>query len=202
MQRQVFRCSFCGLTLHSHKKINYNAADSESVKFLYWDIELSIERKIKYWLYFFIVGMFLSGATAIPLEWQMGVANRYLGMGTSLEGYVPGLSFWVTRIYTGLAETYSEYPFIAYGTDWLAFAHFVLAILFIGPLRDPVRNIWVIEFGIISCVLVIPFAMVFGAIREIPFLWRLADCSFGVIGIIPLLIVRKQIKSLQQNVKT
>lgn len=157
--------------------------------------------KIRYWLYFFIFGMLLSGVTAIPLEWQLSVANRYFGIDTKLAEILPDLSFWVTRIYTGLSSTYSEYPFIAYGTDWLAFAHIVLAILFIGPLRDPVKNIWVIEFGIICCVLVIPFAMVFGSIREIPIFWRMVDCSFGVIGIIPLIIVRNEIKRLESSLQ-
>ena len=155
--------------------------------------------KIRYWLYFFIVGLFLSGVSAIPLEWQMGIANKYLGLDTKLGMVLPEFSFWVDRIYQGLTLTYSDYPFIAYGTDWLAFAHIVLAILFIGPLRDPVKNIWVIEFGIISCILVIPFAVVFGAIREIPILWRMADCSFGVVGIIPLLIVYREIKTLARE---
>lgn len=157
--------------------------------------------KIRYWLYFFIIGMLLSGVTAIPLEWQLGIANQYLGVGTKFAEILPGLSFWVTRIYTGLSSTYSEYPFIAYGTDWLAFAHIVLAILFIGPLRDPIKNIWVIEFGIICCVLVVPFAMVFGSIREIPIVWRMVDCSFGVIGIIPLIIVRNEIKALESSLQ-
>lgn len=141
--------------------------------------------------------MLLSGITAIPLEWQMGHINTWLGSDSNLSNSLPALSFWVTRIYEGLSSTYQQYPFIAYGTDWLAFAHIVLAILFIGPLRDPVRNKWVIEFGMIACVLVIPFAMVFGAIREIPLLWRMADSSFGVIGIIPLWFVLKEIKKLE-----
>jgi hypothetical protein len=159
---------------------------------------LTTNNKIKYWLYFFIVGLFLSGVTAIPLEWEMGVANKYLGLDTGIGDFFPGLSYWVDRIHLGLSSTYRDYPFIAYGTDWLAFAHIILAILFVGPLRDPVKNIWVIEFGIISCVLIIPFAIVFGSIREIPILWRMVDCSFGVIGIIPLLIVYKEIKILER----
>jgi hypothetical protein len=66
----------------------------------------------------------------------------------------------------------------------------------VGPLKDPVKNIWVIEFGMIACILVIPFALIFGAVRELPFLWRLADCSFGVAGFVPLYIVRKEIQKL------
>ena len=35
-------------------------------------------------------------------------------------------------------------------TDSLAFAHPLLAIAFIGPLRDSVRNRWVLVFGMIE----------------------------------------------------
>ena len=34
------------------------------------------------------------------------------------------------------------YPLLAYGTDWLAFSHLVLAVVFLGAWRDPVRNRW------------------------------------------------------------
>ena len=95
-----------------------------------------------------------------------------------------------------LVATNAKYPFIAYGTDWLAFAHFVIAVAFIGPWRDPVRNVWVVEFGMIACALVVPFALVMGSVREIPFGWRLIDCSFGVFGIVPLWFCRQLIKQL------
>jgi hypothetical protein len=75
-------------------------------------------------------------------------------------------------------------------------AHFVLAILFIGPLRDPVKNIWVIQFGLIACALVIPFAFVAGHFRGIPIGWRLIDCSFGVTGFALLWIIYSKTKSL------
>ena len=152
--------------------------------------------KIKIWLYIFIAGLFLSGITAFPLEWQMGLLHDYVGIGSPLKDYFPNLSEWITKIYFALHNTYSQYPFIAYGTDWLGFAHIILGILFIGPLRDPIKNIWVIEFGIICCILVIPFAAIFGEIRGIPIFWRLVDSSFGAIGIIPLMIVYKKVKSL------
>ena len=75
----------------------------------------------------------------------------------------------------------------------------MIAIAFIGPLRDPIRNGWVIEFGMIACLLAVPAALIFGTVRNLPFLWQLLDCSFGVIGIIPLLfayrIVRPAVRS-------
>jgi hypothetical protein len=87
---------------------------------------------------------------------------------------------------------------MSYGTDWLAFAHLVIAVAFIGPLKDPVRNIWVIQFGMYACLMVIPLALLCGPIRQIPFYWRIIDCSFGVLGIIPLFICYKYILKLEQ----
>jgi hypothetical protein len=70
-------------------------------------------------------------------------------------------------------------------------------LIFVGPLRDPVRNKWVIDWAIISCLLVFPLAFMAGPVRGIPFFHILIDCSFGAIGIVPLLIVRKKIKKLE-----
>jgi len=108
----------------------------------------------------------------------------------------PSLADWISFIHQGLTESYKKYPFIAYGTDWLAFAHIVIAIAFWGPLKDPVKNIWVVEFGMIACILVIPLALIWGPIRGIPLFWRLIDCSFGVIGIIPLWMSRYYIQQI------
>jgi hypothetical protein len=95
-------------------------------------------------------------------------------------------------------DTNTKYPFLSYGTDWLAFAHLVIAVAFLGPLKNPVKNIWVIEFGIIACLMVFPLAFIAGAVRGIPFYWRLIDCSFGVLGLIPLVWCYKLIRKLEQ----
>jgi hypothetical protein len=84
-------------------------------------------------------------------------------------------------------------------TTGLLFAHFVLAILFIGPYREPVQNIWVIEFGLIACGLVIPYALIAGHFRGIPIGWRLIDCAFGLFGFALLWIIYTAIKSLQHE---
>jgi len=98
----------------------------------------------------------------------------------------------------GLRDSYTRHPWLAYGTDWLAFAHIVIAIFFIGPLIDPVRNIWVVQAGLIACALVIPLALICGPIREIPFGWRLIDCSFGIVGAIPLYYCLRLARSLEK----
>jgi hypothetical protein len=147
-------------------------------------------KSIRNWIIFFMIMLFLSGLTAIPVETELAFISRCFSPDTPLGAFIE-------RIYLGVVNTNKDYPFIGYGYDWLAFAHFVLAILFIGPLRDPVRNKWIIEFGIIACILVIPFALVAGHFRGLPFWWRLVDCSFGLIGLIPLSICHKRIAELE-----
>lgn len=157
------------------------------------ELKTTLRRRIKWLLWFFIISLVLSGITAFPLVWELGIIHSLLQK-TQLDN---SLVYWIKKVYHGVRESYGQYPFIAYGTDWLAFAHLVIAVAFIGPLRNPIRNIWVIQFGMIACGLVIPLALLAGAIREIPILWRLIDCSFGIIGIIPLWICYRDIRRLE-----
>jgi hypothetical protein len=147
-------------------------------------------KTIQSWIIFFMIALLISGLTAMPAETELSFLSRC---------FPPGTMFgtWIGKVYEGVAATNRNYPFIAYGYDWLAFAHFVLVILLIGPLRDPVRNKWVIEFAIIACVLIIPFALIAGQFRGIPIGWRLIDCSFGIIGIIPLGVCLKKIRQFE-----
>ena len=147
---------------------------------------------IRGWLLFFMVALFMSGLTAMPAERELAFLSRCFPNGSYFGD-------WLDKIYLGVANTNLHYPFIGYGYDWLAFAHFVLAILFIGPYRSPVRNKWVVEFGMIACLLIIPFAFVAGHFRGIPWWWRIIDCSFGVIGIIPLGICLAKIHALEDE---
>ena len=156
--------------------------------------DASILFRIRALLLFFIVGLILSGVTAFPLETELKLLTTFVGK-NSLAQQI-GLTPWLLTVRDGLVATYASYPFIAYGTDWLAFAHIVIAIAFIGPLRDPMKNIWVIEWGMICCLLIIPLAFIAGSYRGIPFGWRLIDCSFGVFGIIPLWFSRRMVKRL------
>ena len=156
--------------------------------------ELQDRKRLRYvrlLLVGFILALVLSGLTAFPLAWELRVLTTWFGEGTAVGTAFPGLAHWLSRVREGLETTGRAYPFLAYGTDWLAFAHLVIAIAFLGPLKDPVRNIWVVEFGMIACLLVIPLALICGPIRGIPFYWQLLDCSFGVFGLIPLAIVRR-----------
>ena len=149
-------------------------------------------------LFAFIVLLILSGVTAFPLQWEMSLANDFM---LSLPSNNL-LSEWYFKVSQGLNETWDKYPFIAYGTDWLAFAHIVIAVAFIGPFRDPVRNIWVIEFGMIACLMIFPLAFIAGPIRGIPLFWQLIDCSFGVFGSILLYYICRKIKILENSTAT
>jgi len=156
---------------------------------------MNTEKRItRNWLRFFIVSLFISGVTAIPVEQELTYVIKHFPFEGSIKG-------WLQEVLLGVHHTGKDYPFLFYGYDWLAFAHFVLAILFIGPLRDPVKNKWVIQFGITACVLIIPFALIAGHFRGMPFWWRLIDCSFGVLGLIPLIICLKNIRKLETQEK-
>ncbi len=145
----------------------------------------------------FVIGLILSGVTAFPLVWELGILERLFGQGTFMEDIFPPMAEWISHIHSGIEEMSTEQPFIFYGTDWLAFGHIAIGIFMIGVIVNPVKNIWVIEAAMIACILVIPTALICGPIRGIPFFWQLIDCSFGVFGIIPLWITRSWIKKIE-----
>jgi len=149
--------------------------------------------RVRSLIVFFMIALTISGLTAVPLQWELPMLNRLFGTQSYIAPLWPSFAGWISRVNSGIQNGYGEYPFLAYGTDWLAFAHIVIAILFVGPLRDPVKNLWVIEFGMIACILIIPWAAIFALLRGIPFFWMLVDMSFGVFGIIPLWFVRREI---------
>lgn len=51
----------------------------------------------------------------------------------------------------------------------------------------------------IACLLVIPLALICGPIRGIPWFWRIVDCSFGVFGLIPLIVARRMILRMSMD---
>lgn len=152
----------------------------------------SLRKTIKTWILIFIIALIISGVTAFALETELAWLSSLMGDNQS------PLTSWINKVYLALHDTNLKYPYLAYGYDWLAFAHLVIAVAFIGPLKDPVRNKWVIQFGMIACIMIFPLAFIAGPIRGIPFYWQLIDCSFGVIGLIPLWICYRKIESLEK----
>ncbi len=149
--------------------------------------EIKLTRRL---IGFFITALFFSGLTAIPVDAELSFLLK------TFPGDSP-VSYWLGKVLVAYRSTDRQNSFLLYGYDWLAFAHFVLAILFVGPYRDPVKNKWVIEFGLIACVLIFPLAFINGDFRGIPIGWQLVDCSFGVFGFVPLWICYQKIKAFE-----
>ena len=147
----------------------------------------------------FIVGVVLAGATAFPLTWEIAHLARWLQ--NAPIGFAP-LTNWVVKVSQGLTATDAKYPFLAYGTDWLAFAHLMIAVAYIGPYRDPARNRWILEWGLICCAGVIPLAIICGPIRGIPWGWTLIDCAFSIVGAPVLWVLWKWSRELEQQAQT
>lgn len=146
-------------------------------------------RLIRRLLIGFMIILFLSGLTAIPVEVELSFLLKIFTSPNQMHD-------WLEKVLSAYKKLNDDTSFLLYGYDWLAFAHFILAILFIGPYRDPVKNIWVIEFGLIACVLIFPLAFIAGPFRGIPVGWRLIDCSFGIFGFLPLWICYSKTKEL------
>ena len=154
---------------------------------------MSLLKKIRLLIVFFIIALILSGVTAFPVETELYWLLDHPSM-------VPAFAKeWLQNVYAGLVETNNKYPMLAYGFDWMAFAHIVIAMTFIGPLKEPVKNKWVIDWALLACVAVIPLAFIAGPVRHIPLFHILIDCSFGVIGLIPLFICRSWIWQLEDQ---
>lgn len=153
--------------------------------------ENKLRTRIKYLIILFIIGLVISGVTAFPIETELEMINAN-------SSYLPEqLQNWINMVYLAVKNTNDTYPYLSYGTDWLAFAHIVIAVAFIGPLRDPIKNIWVMQFGMIACVMIFPLAFIAGPIRGIPFYWQLIDCSFGVFGFALLYLCYRNILQLE-----
>ncbi len=155
---------------------------------------------IRRWTLVFIVGLVVSGLTAIPIETQFDLGARLFGEDFRAGGAMPAfVAEWLVHAYRGVKLTAREAPFVYYGTDWLAFGHIVIALSFVGAWKDPVRNRWLFQFGMLACALVIPWALVFGAVRGIPFWWRLIDSSFGVVGFVPAWLCHRRALALEMK---
>src|SRR5215471_17325906 len=95
-----------------------------------------LARRIRVLVIVFMAGLILSGLTAFPLTIELRILRSFLGIDPAVSpGSYSGLQHWIATAAAALQEIDVKYPFIAYGTDWLAFAHLVIAVAFIGPLR-------------------------------------------------------------------
>jgi hypothetical protein len=153
-------------------------------------------QRIHLWLALFLAGLLFSGITAFPLVHESAWLV-HISAALGLPQHAPAMHAWFVRVANALTDTATKYPFLPYGTDWLAFGHLVIALAFVGVWRDPVRNRWLIDWGAIACLAVPFLAFIAGHVRGIPIFWSIIDSSFGIFGCIPLLIVRRYIQRLE-----
>jgi hypothetical protein len=148
--------------------------------------------RIRRWISLFMILLVLSGITAFPVQTELHFLMHH-------QNFIPDFMLpWLYKISSGIDLMVEQFPYLLYGYDWLAYAHIVIALFFIGVYRNPVQNAWVLRIGMIACAGIFILATVCGQIRGIPFFWTVIDCSFGIFGMIPLLIVQKQISRLEE----
>lgn len=146
--------------------------------------------KIRRVLMCFIILLVVSGLTAFPVRTEIDFLVR------NINSFTPGFQKWILELQTAIRSTPD---IILYGTDWLAFAHIIIALFFIPVLYDPVKYKANIVIGITACLAVFPLAFICGPIRGIPFFHRLIDCAFGVGGMILLFWIYRMTIQLEKE---
>ena len=153
--------------------------------------EKQLRRQIKMVIILTIIGLLLNGASAVPLRTEM---NLLLSNSDSFPQF---LRDWWVYVNQGVLETSDKYDFMRYGFDWLGFAHLLIAIAFIGPLRDPVKNQWVVQWGMIAAALSIAVAFGWERVRNIPVWWSFIDAGISYVAFVLLWICNRWIGQLK-----
>ena len=154
-------------------------------------------RRAKWMLGIVAVGLLLSGVTVWPAVPELKAAEHIAWGDGDQSGTIGS---FVARAIEGLEQTDKDFPFMLYAHDWLAFAHIVLAIMFAGAMRDPVRNKWIVQCGLLMCVGVPVLAGVGIPLRGLPWQWFFIDTAFGVIAGALLGIAYRDIRVAEKSV--
>lgn len=152
-------------------------------------------KRAKWMLAVVALGLFVSGVTIWPAVWELKTVIRLFWGDSPPAGPIHA---FLLRVLTEFETVESTKPFLLYGYDWLAFAHIVLAILFAGVIRDPVRNVWVVQCGLIMCALVPVLAVVCIPLRGIPHQWFWVDFAFAPGAAVPLWIALRDIRRVER----
>src|SRR5947208_12523934 len=107
----------------------------------------------------FMAGLVLSGISALPLQWELSILNRWLGNAeqAAFSNHVR-LHDFISNVHSAIEQTYAQFPFFGYGTDWLAFGHFVIAGFFVLPFMDPIRYRAILQVRLAACAAAIALA--------------------------------------------
>ncbi len=154
--------------------------------------DVSVLRRLRFVIALFMAGLVVSGLTAIPIETQLDYLAAVAGTENAKAAeQTPGSwRHWLAWVHEGVRENNLRYPFMGYAGDWLAFGHFGIALVFAWALREPGKYRFLYDFGLLLCLLVLPYALIAGHFRGIPLWWRAIDCSFGIVGAIPMALCR------------
>ena len=155
-------------------------------------------RKVRLLILLFIIGLVLSGITAMPVQTQLDIAAKCFGVENLTPPATDHSAFiqWLVKVRAEVTRLNVQAPYIFYGFDWLAFGHISVAIAFIWAYRDPIQHRFLFNYGLVLCALIPPWAILTGTIRGIPGWWMLIDCSFAILGSIPLLLCKILIESM------
>ena len=151
--------------------------------------------RAKWMLAIVAAGLFLSGVTVWPAVSELRAGVSLIWGNEVATGELHG---FILRAIAGLEETKMRYPFMLYAHDWLAFAHIMLAMLFAGAIRDPVRNKWVVQAGLIMCLSVPVLAGICIPLRGLPVWWFWIDFAFAPSAALPLWIALHDIKRIEE----
>lgn len=145
-------------------------------------------KTIRFILLLFIILLLLSGITAFPLRTEIAFLTEH-------DSWLPEfMRLWINQIHRAIGQTPD---LVLYGTDWLAFAHIIIALFFIPVYVDPVKYKVNILVAMVACGAVFIIAFICGPIRGIPFFHQLIDCAFGFIGFWPLLFIYRKTLHLE-----
>ncbi len=85
-----------------------------------------LKKRVSLVTWLFIFGLVISGATAIPLRWEVDTLAKVFGADEQSNSAV---AQWIFKVRAALNDTHTTQPFLFYGTDWLAFGHFVISFI-------------------------------------------------------------------------
>ena len=136
-------------------------------------------------------GLVVSGVTVWPAVPELKIAVRIVWGDGQPAGV---LHSFVLQAIEGLESVEAKYPFMLYAHDWLAFSLIVLAIMFAGAIRDQVRNLWIVQCGLIMCAHVPILAGICIPIRGLPLVWFWIDFAFAPAAALPLWIALRDIR--------
>jgi len=142
-----------------------------------------------------VFGLLVSGITIWPVAAELKTVVRIVWGQSEPTGV---LHEFILQAIEGIESIQANYSFMLYAHDWLAFAHIVLAILFAGAIRDPVRNVWIVQCGLIMCALIPVLAGICIPIRGLPLRWFWLDFAFAPAAGLPLWIALRDIRRAEK----